>query len=181
MRPDEDPIGQLPREVTPPRALRERVIGDLRARGLLRDARSARFRGGLAAAAAVVLFLGGALLGRSTAPDAAPPAPGGGAGARFVLLLYEGPAYARADREEDRVAEYAAWARAQGARVTAGEKLGEEERMLGTPSGAGMAAPDKLAGFFIIAAAGWDEAMAIARDCPHLRYGGRVAVREIAT
>jgi len=177
MRHDDDPLARLPREATPPRALRERVIGDLRARGLLRFARPSRRRAGLAAAAAVALFLGGAALGRTTAPVSTAI----GSEARFVLLLYEGPGYDRSDPEADRVAEYAAWARAQGARIAMGEKLGDEERVLGPAPGAAAASPEALAGFFIIAAGGWDEAMAIARDCPHLRYGGRVAVRQIAT
>lgn len=177
MRHDDDSLGRLPREVTPPRALRARVIGDLRTRGLLGSRRPSGFRLTGAAAAAVVLFLGGAALGRSMAPVTPAAAPDG----RFMLLLYEGPAYERADREADRVAEYAAWARAQGARIALGEKLAEEERVLGGSPDPGGAAPEVLAGFFIIDADGWDEAMAIARDCPHLRYGGRIAVREIAT
>jgi hypothetical protein len=36
-----------------------------------------------------------------------------------------------------------------------------------------------LAGYFIIGAASLEEARSIARDCPHLKYGGSVEIRRI--
>jgi hypothetical protein len=42
-----------------------------------------------------------------------------------------------------------------------------------------MADAGVLTGLFIIRAASEAEALAIARTCPHLRYGGRVDVRPI--
>ncbi|MGD2115090.1 MAG: YciI family protein [Acidobacteriota bacterium] len=36
-----------------------------------------------------------------------------------------------------------------------------------------------IGGYFTISAAGYDEAVALARDCPHLDYGGSIEVREI--
>ena len=177
MRTHDDPLGQLPREVRPPRSLRDRVIGDLRRSGLIGRAAPSRAHVALAAAAALVLFAAGVWVGRSTAPAGSAPAPG----ARFALLLYQGPTYVRSDDEAERVAEYATWARSLGARLAMGEKLGEEERVLGPRPDTGDASGELLAGFFLIDASGWDEAMAIAGACPHLQYGGRVAVREIAT
>jgi hypothetical protein len=37
-----------------------------------------------------------------------------------------------------------------------------------------------LSGYFVIEAANWEEAVALARTCPHLRYGGRIALRPVA-
>ena len=36
-----------------------------------------------------------------------------------------------------------------------------------------------LTGFFIVRAATGEEAFALARQCPHLKYGGRVAIRRL--
>jgi len=36
-----------------------------------------------------------------------------------------------------------------------------------------------LGGYYIVSAANYDEAVALARDCPHLEYGGTIEVREI--
>jgi hypothetical protein len=37
----------------------------------------------------------------------------------------------------------------------------------------------RLAGYFLIRAADRRTALEIARSCPHVRYGGRIVVREI--
>jgi hypothetical protein len=37
----------------------------------------------------------------------------------------------------------------------------------------------RLAGYFIIRAADQRSALEIGRSCPHVRYGGRIVVREI--
>ena len=36
-----------------------------------------------------------------------------------------------------------------------------------------------LGGYYIVSAATYDEAVELARDCPHLEYGGTIEVREI--
>ena len=36
-----------------------------------------------------------------------------------------------------------------------------------------------VGGFFIISAANYDEASKISQGCPHLKYGGRIELREI--
>jgi hypothetical protein len=46
------------------------------------------------------------------------------------------------------------------------------------PAGTAGDAP-RVSGFFLIRAGSLDEAEAIARDCPHLRHGGRVLVRDV--
>lgn len=38
---------------------------------------------------------------------------------------------------------------------------------------------ETIGGFFLIEAENLDEAMEIARECPHLTYNGRVEVREV--
>jgi hypothetical protein len=104
---------------------------------------------------------------------------------QFVLFLYQTPASLAepADRGE-RVAEYKAWARsvAGAGRLIGGEKLQDrgvllsgaeaEERLVESPDGV-------LSGYFLIQAGSLAEALQVARGCPHLRHGGRVALRPI--
>jgi hypothetical protein len=40
-------------------------------------------------------------------------------------------------------------------------------------------ATEVIGGYFVISAADYAEAIEISRDCPHLRYGGRIELREI--
>jgi hypothetical protein len=181
MEDDRDrPLAHLGRDEQPPPELRERVRRSLRARGRL--ARPARVAAGwlvAAGLAGLTLFAAGLALGRRTA-GAPPPA-----GPRFALLLYEPAGFDRATPEARLVVEYRDWAMTLGGdRLDLGEKLSGDERLL-HPGMAGLNAPapaspsGALAGFFIIRAGDWDEAVAIARTCPHLRHGGVVAVRRI--
>jgi hypothetical protein len=112
---------------------------------------------------------------------------------RYVLLLH-GPAHtapataaeASADSvaEQKIVAEYRAWAgrlRASGSLVMA-EKLADDPVTMLAASGATELphdSADELGGFFLIQVADSAEAFRIARECPHLKYGGTVQVRRI--
>jgi hypothetical protein len=50
----------------------------------------------------------------------------------------------------------------------------------GAPAGAPPGGPlGEMSGFFLIRANDRDEALAVARTHPHLRYGGSIEVREI--
>ncbi|MGH7581434.1 MAG: hypothetical protein ACREM9_14750, partial [Gemmatimonadales bacterium] len=143
-----------------------------------------RFHPALAFAAAVLLFVGGLALGRiGTAP--APPQDGR---PRFALFLYEGPEYDQPapGAMEERVREYVAWASAEreDGTVEGGEKLTDGDDVVIEPDGSTAAEPAtrgevRLAGYFLIRAADQRSALAIARSCPHVRYGGRIVVREI--
>jgi YCII-related domain len=165
----------LNHEKAPPPELKQRVIRSLENRGLLgRQPRIWRMVGAAAAAAAV--FVAGVLAGHRAQGSSA-----FASGPRWALLLYEGPGFQPATVEADRVAEYRAWAmrlRAEGA-LELGEELAPEQRLLGSaPAGEPGAA--MVAGLFIIDAPDLARAVAIAGTCPHLRYGGGIAVRRIA-
>ena len=173
------PLGPLRRDQSPPGELKGRVRRSLEARGLLQ--RPGWVRVGWAIAAGIAglsLFAGGLTLGRSSSTQVAE-------GQRYALLLYDPASFDRSIPEPTLVAEYREWAVSLGSRLSMGEKLGTSERILPlVPSGsqasasvAGSAGP--LGGLFIVRASSWEEAMAIARSCPHLRHGGVVAVRAI--
>ncbi|MGH7629989.1 MAG: YciI family protein, partial [Gemmatimonadales bacterium] len=152
----------------------------LRARGLLRGGAAVprrtlapRWAWPVAIAAGLLLFVGGFALGRRPAP-----APAAGLD-QYTLLLYEGAEF-NSGRASERalVEEYSAWAGelAGRGRLVGGEKLGADAWTLGGAAGGAITGPT---GYFVIAARDHDEALAIARTCPHLRHGGIVSVRPI--
>jgi hypothetical protein len=179
MRPSPDPGEQaeaafrrLARSEDPPESSYQRLIGSLKARGLVR-VRSPRRRllgVTIGIAAAVVAAL---LLARS--PERGP---------EFLLLLEESAGFdAPATREElrNRVREYSAWARRLAREehlVSAGElePLGARVQASGVQPLAGAQSPT---GYFLIRAATLEDAQRLAQDSPHLKYGGQVIVRPV--
>lgn len=192
--PDPPRLADLAREMPPPAELEGRVVAALAERGLLRPSRFRRARTGLAlaAAAALAAFVAGGLVGRLSSRPSPPPAAGDGR-PTFALFLFEDAAFdvATGEAGRERVAEYVAWGRglsAVGGRTVGGAKLALEVPGVlldGVAAGvpAVSAPPDPalgtMAGFFLVEAASLDEAVALARGCPHLRYGGRIVVREV--
>jgi hypothetical protein len=86
-----------------------------------------------------------------------------------MLLLHETAATGSTGiPERELVDEYRKWAQAVSADGVSirGEKLRDE-------------AGETLSGFFIVEAPSLEAARAIAATCPHVRYGGRIDVREI--
>ncbi len=133
------------------------------------------------AAAIVGLLVTGALLGRFTA--------GGGTNGGVesatpeFLLLIRGNEPNQLLPEAQLTQEYRAWAEelAGGGTLVLAKKLMDDE---GQWLDAAERQPDDLqssvvGGFFLIRAAGYDEAVAIARLSPHVRYGGTIEVRAI--
>jgi hypothetical protein len=167
-------LSSLARETAPPPDLEDRTIRALRQQGFL-AASAGRRALIMRLAAAIVLFLGGVTLGRVTAsamPQMEDHRP------RFLLLLHGGPTGLPPDEESAVAREYGAWARqlrSEGRFVT-GERLGDAS--VTVPQGD---LPDaaNVRGYFLISAASLDEAVAVARDCPHARRGGSVTVRPI--
>jgi len=172
-------LSGLPREAPPPPGAEAQTLAALRLAGLLggRPRRWWSVIGGVLAIAASLLA--GLWLG--IRHDVRPSTPGR---EKFLLLLYEDAGYQPplAGGREKRVAEYDAWAHAlaQSGHLTVAEALSSEATDLrpGLPparldraaSGEG---PD---GFFVILAGDEASAVAIAKTCPHLHYGGRVRV-----
>jgi hypothetical protein len=169
--------------------LEERVVGALRAEGLVRftphkgvNVRQLHAR--WAVAAGVLLTLGifagsyAARTGSGAMQDSRP---------QFALLLYEDASYQSAppDGQEARIAEYADWARrlaGEGRLVDAGKLSDAGDLLAGTDRSTAVvprAAEGMLAGYFVIRAQDRREAERIARECPHLKYGGTISLREI--
>ncbi len=163
----------------PPRELEEAVVSRLRANGLIEKPRRAGTAWALALAAGLALFALGIAVGSRRASAPAPPA--APATTRYVLFLYDAPDETALSASEmaERVAEYRDWAiglRRSGSDIT-GEKLARESLDLGSadaPRG-----PLPLGGYFVFSASDPAAAREVARSCPHVRHGGRAALRPI--
>jgi hypothetical protein len=104
-----------------------------------------------------------------------------GDGQQFLLLIRGEPTSAAAPTDPARlVAEYRAWAEqlASEGRLVSAEKLADDSgRWLG--SQAETTAATAIGGYFLIRAEHYDDAVRIARESPHARYGGTIEVRRI--
>ena len=94
------------------------------------------------------------------------------------------------DEARRRGQEYWAWTASlseRGVLMAAGDLRWEPgQQVLTDGAGVEVAAsyldqPEYVVGMFAIRATSYEEAMAIARDCPHLDYGGTVSVRQVGT
>jgi hypothetical protein len=165
-------LSGLPREITPPERLRDRITADLRSRGLVRSPRSTRLH---RAAFLLLPLLAGFAAGWMLKPASGPSEGHQSGQPRYVLLLYGGTT----STSGDPVREYGSWAQrlvAAGTPVS-GEKLAPVRFVVGAPL-ADTAHAD-LGGFFIVQAADDQRARELALSHPHVRRGGTIVVRRI--
>jgi hypothetical protein len=179
-------LRSLPRERRAEASLEDHVVAKLRSEGLLATPRAARPPRGawMRIAASIALLALGFTAGAIWTN--ARPAPAG-ANPRFLLLLHEPSATGPAPSPEEQralVDEYKAWAvaGAESGFLLEGEKLKDDVRVLPAP-GDGASAPSAgapfIGGYFVVQAAGYEEASRLAGTCPHLRHGGTIEIREI--
>lgn len=179
-------LAALPREQAPPPELQEKIVHALKARGLILLSSTVRAwtfpRAAGALAAAILIGAIGFGLGKwqRNAAEISSSRP------LFVLFLYDGDE--SPGHEKEQVEEYRNWAVhvSQTGRMVSGEKLKYEGRVMRLASGGleigGLTGEPRnaaLGGYFLIAAKNLEEAARIAASCPHLKYGGTIAVREI--
>ena len=178
-----------------PDELADRTLHALRARNLLRrSARQSRWLAAAWAASIAAVFVTGYVFGTGAAPDSTTPTPAATTpeatmSPQYAFFLFESDDYrpaATPDAQKDRVREYGAWARAKTGRFVAGEKLAKDGRWCRVREGrlevldpVADLVRGALAGYFIVGASSYDEAVDLAKDCPHLRYGGSIEVRRL--
>jgi hypothetical protein len=190
-------LGHLPREMSPPAALEESTVRAVRAAGVLRGpARMGLSIASwvLAASVAGIAFVGGSVFATragSVARSAARVVVDTLQEPTFALLLYGGGPSDDSATHASRSVEYSEWARTANAsaRVVGGEALGTavaavamhtvrrgvDSIIVDDPP----AESGDFVGYFLVRAPDRAAALALARDCPHLRYGGRVVVRRV--
>ena len=190
LTPDEkSAYAALPREVAPPAGLEDRVTRAVITGGAAPEAArpgptaSPWLTGLIRAAAAALIFIAGAAAGRATVPPppSQPPAPQASAyddRPPYLLTLYGNAPLARKTPEE-LLEEYSAWARElyDGGHLIASARLEDDREVFGDW---GWVPTERLpGGFFYIRASSREEAQAIARESPHVRYGGAVELRGV--
>lgn len=160
-----------------PPALEVRVVSALRADGLIRPNWSWSFMA--RTAAALLLFSAGASAGYWLSPAAAPHRSQSSAPSRYLLLL-AGDVTPAADGST-RASEYGEWARHLAMRgiAVSGEELTNHAETVAARSDASFPDLASVGGYFIIEADDDEAAAALARTCPHVKYGGSVIVRRV--
>ena len=185
-----DAYRSLPKQAAPPPALENQVVNALHRKGLLRrEGKSFHPRLRmmlLAATPSLASLLLGVFLGswlwpaEQVSPILTSPLP------RFLLLLRNPADTFRSDIPPEKLrAEYAAWAKrlAETGTFLQGEEL-EDHRSLLTASSMEsgldkLPASGPVSGYFLIQARDSEEAAQIARECPHLSYGGAIELRAL--
>jgi hypothetical protein len=184
-------------DVDPPRELEDRVVAELRRRRLIGPGAGGSrsdWRSRLAVAAGLLLAALGGWVARGVV-EAAPVSPASStstaatppAGKEYMLILTE-PEGLETDKElPELVAEYRAWAGGLMAedRLVTMRRLDRGARDLTAGGGAPIevsATPfeAEATGFFLVRAASLDEAVSVAAGCPHVGYGGRISVSQVA-
>ena len=175
----------------PPSFLEERIVEALKESNLIRSPgrgwRLSYPQIGIGLAASLALFVLGAIAGvwwvSGSSQKAGMP--------EFMLVLRASERESQARTSEEvrkTVEEYTVWAgevRKTGLLV-GGEKLKDEARLITMADGRTLVSENStgpkdglIQGYFLIQAADYQHAVAIAAGCPHLKYGGTVEIRQI--
>ena len=176
----------LPRQRTAPPYLEEKIMNELQERGLLKTETQGSWNWLTRIAAMLALIVlggtGGYVLRMSESGSTA-PAP---KNPLYVLLIRESPKSSGGGQEL--VAEYGQWAAGvyKSGRYITGEKLRDQGKVLSSSEGTIQVTDamfntgqGELGGYFIIEANDYEDAVRIASQCPHLKYGGTIELREI--
>jgi len=194
-------------ECAPSPELEGRVGAELKTRGAIRVTGGWIMKLSKTAAAAIIVgaaFAGGFLVGNrgETAPqptDVATTTPSNMNEYMLLMFMRVDPSQAStaqsdASAEEPApsdayraiIEEYRQWTidRANEGRLVSAEKLADDTRVMTRSAGEIVVATDThsdraLGGYFLITAPSLDDAIALARTHPHLKYGGEVEVRPI--
>jgi hypothetical protein len=98
----------------------------------------------------------------------------------YVLLLHQDDTFPE-DRDGSRYTEYGAWMRTirQAGMSIIGEKVDRKVIVAGKDSIYTDKRSARVSGFFMISAASQEEALKVAAESPHVKYGGTIEVRKI--
>lgn len=182
-------LRSLPRDLPPPPHLERRLLTRLRHQRLVHRPGSTGTRRVLGLAASLALFAVGFATGRQT--TAGGPDPSSevlsvrSSGSQVLMLLYEDSAFSPPRSGPDLAREYGEWWTASlrspsgilwADRLSAWDTIveggGSRPHEVTPPIGS-------LAGFFLVTVADRQEAVRVAAGSPHVRYGGRIVLREV--
>jgi len=112
--------------------------------------------------------------------------------AKYMLLLHDNPGSFKGvspDQMQKIVEKYIAWGKKlrEAGIIQASDKLTDEpgrvmkrkDGQVRVTDGPYSESKEVLGGYYIVEAASYDAAVDIARECPHLEYGGTIEVRQV--
>ena len=197
---EREAINSLHKEKLPPSILEEHTVRILKNRGLIvprtnyRWFHPAAMVGSMPLILAVslaIIFGAGFGLGYLTGKGWGSSIELGSSSQKFLLVLWEFPAQEKEPSNEEiqkMIGEYSRWASDvnESGNLISGEKLAGEIGIL-RKTGDRLVMEEKsfgkeqrgIAGYFMIRAENFQHALRIAKDCPHLKYGGEIEVRGI--
>ncbi len=181
-------FANLPREKSPPNFLEEAIMKNLKKENLIHTNEQqgtwSFFKLATAFATAFLILAFGIAIGFWLNTDTNTLAEN--KNPQYILLLRSdsSPQATKLSNDEitRRVKEYTSWANELSEKGTliSAEKLKSKTEILDKNAETSLSAnDDAVVGFFVIKAENYEKAKSVAKDSPHLKYGGRVEVREI--
>ena len=170
---------KLAHSMPPPPALEDRIVAALQDEGLVNKTKTKTMNQFLkytiGIAASIALFFAANYMGRQTSASIEIDPQYG-----YMMILKEDAQFVPGDPME-MFEEYAAWMEGlfeKGVQIT-GQELKDtawEVNAQGTKT-LGSEADTRVTGYFIIQADSEEEALAVVRDNPHLKYGGTIELK----
>lgn len=174
---DQRLFDQLEKELQPPAHIEDQLVNQLKFEGHIKESKMNNIgKIIIGIAASILLFLGGTWYGKSSTNQITITPEMG-----YMLLLHEDERFTPGEPME-MFEEYAAWMEntfARGVKIT-GQELANEAVLIrkGAPNvNQGDETDVRTTGYFILEAKSLEEAIAVAQDNPHVKYGGTVEVK----
>ncbi len=168
----------LEREAKPPAQLEKNIITQLESEGLIKKTTAMKnyLKWAASVAAAILLFMGGMFYEKSKAQLMVEIEPTKG----YMLLLHEDASFAPGDPMA-MFEEYKTWMEdtfSKGIKIT-GQELKEEATVVKgqTEEVFPRDAATKTTGYFLVEAKSYEDAVAVAKENPHIKYGGSIEVK----
>ncbi len=168
----------LEREKTPPGYLEKNIIVQLEKEGLIKKTSTMNnyLKWAASIAASILLFMGGMFYEKSNTNTMVEIEPTKG----YMLLLHEDASFSPGDPMA-MFEEYKTWMEntfSRGVKITGQELKPEATLVKGeTQQAYDAQAETRTTGYFIVEANSLEEAIRVARENPHIKYGGSVEVK----
>lgn len=161
----------------PPNGLEDKVVAELKKEGLIKKTYKMnnyiKYAAGIAAS--VIIFFAGNLVGKQTGTVAEIDPLNG-----YIMILKEDASFKPGDPMQ-MFEEYASWMNGlykQGVKIT-GQELKNEALEVTASATTSLEGDDerRTTGYFIIETKTEEEALAVVKDNPHLKYGGIIELK----
>lgn len=168
---------KLAREENPPRQLEKKIITRLKEEGQIKSSGTMPIylRWVAAVAAALLFFISGMYYEKSTQP----PMTAIDASKGYILILHEDERFQSGEPME-MFEEYRQWMEntmKRGVKIS-GQELKEEAVLVSRSEVEEQSdARERTTGYFVLEADSLEEAVQVARDNPHIKYGGTIEVK----